>query len=534
VSLTLLNCYRNIFLRFFNEPGLQDKRCMYAHGKGVGGSSITNYMIYTRGNKRDYDDWSAAGNPGWSWEEVLPFYKKIEDSNLKEFQDNGFHGMNGLLPVEDCPFRSKIAKAFVKSAKLAGYPRIDLNGDQQIGISYLQQNTLRGWRVTSAKAYLQPVAFRSNLHVLTQSKATQILIDRGICIFYFLRHNLNLEKIFPVTNTAEGVEFVHNRKKFSVKARKEVILSAGSFESPKLLMLSGIGPAEHLKEFDIEVIKDLPVGKVMYEHAGVLGPLFTVNDDIDGYMNFEKMSHMTATSEFIAGRGPLTTNGVESILYMKTNLSESTDPNYPDMEVMEAFTSVAFDSSPGLKQSFRLSDETHQAVFGPLVDKRSFQLLMSLLHPRSKGHLKLKSKNPFDYPLLYGNFFDDDHDLETMVAGIEETIRIVMQKPFFKIGVQLYKANVPGCEPFTFNTHDYWRCYAKHLTTTFNHQVAVCKMGPQSDPTTVVDHKLRVHGIQNLRVADTGIIPFPPSGHTSAYSFLIGERAAAFIKEDLV
>jgi len=154
---------------------------MYAHGKGIGGSSITNYMIYTRGNKRDYDDWSAAGNPGWSWDEVLPFYKKIEDSNLQDYQHNGFHGVNGLLPVEDCPFRSKIAKAFVKSAKLAGYPRIDLNGDQQIGISYLQQNTLRGWRVTSAKAYLEPVAYRSNLHVLPQSKATQILIDKGNC-----------------------------------------------------------------------------------------------------------------------------------------------------------------------------------------------------------------------------------------------------------------------------------------------------------------------------------------------------------------
>jgi choline dehydrogenase-like flavoprotein len=267
------------------------------------------------------------------------------------------------------------------------------------------------------------------------------------------------------------VEFIHNRKKYSIKAAREVILSAGSFESPKLLMLSGIGPADHLKEFGIDVIKDLPVGKTMYEHVGVLGPLFTINKTVDNYVSFEGLGFYQAMSEFAAGRGPLTTNGVESILYMKTNLSDSTDPNYPDIEIMEAFTSVAFDSSPGLKQSFRLSDETDDSVFGPLRDKRAFQLLMSLLHPRSIGYLKLKSTNPFDHPLLYGNFFEDDHDLETMVAGIKEAIRIVMQKPFLKIGVKLHEAVVPGCEKFDFNTHEYWRCYAMHMTTTFNHQV---------------------------------------------------------------
>jgi choline dehydrogenase-like flavoprotein len=317
-----------------------------------------------------------------------------------------------------------------------------------------------------------------------------------------------------------------------VKATREVILSAGSFETPKLLMLSGVGPSSHLRKFGIDVLKHLPVGETLYDHVGVLGPIYTVNKNLDPLLTFEVLPEINAHLDFFAGKGPLTTNGIESVLFLKTNISKSPDPDYPDIEVMEAFSSVAFDTGPGLNLSFRLTGTTYDAVFRPLLSQRTFQFLPTLLHPRSKGHLKLRSTNPSDKPLLYGNFFDDDHDLETLVAGIKETIRIADQLPFQKMGAKLAEIVVPGCENYPFNTHNYWRCYARHLTTTFHHQVGTCKMGPASDPTTVVDHKLRVHGIKKLRVADTGIIPFPPTGHTSSYSFLIGERLADFIKEE--
>jgi choline dehydrogenase-like flavoprotein len=299
-------------------------------------------------------------------------------------------------------------------------------------------------------------------------------------------------------------------------------------------MLSGIGPTDHLRKFGIDVIKHLPVGETLYDHIAVLGPIYTANKNLDQLISLEALPRSRVLLDFLAGKGPLTTNGVESILFLKTNVSKSLDSDYPDIEVMETFSTVAFDSGPGLNLSFRLTGKTYDAVFRPLLNQRSFQFLPTLLHPRSKGNLKLRSKNPLDKPLLYGNYLDDDHDLETLVAGIKETIRIVEQSPFQKIGAKLVEAVVPGCEDHPFNTHNYWRCYVMHLTTSFHHQVGTCKMGPENDSTTVVDHKLRVHGIKNLRVADTGVIPFPPSGHTSAYSFLIGERLADFIKAEWV
>lgn len=182
------------------------------------------------------------------------------------------------------------------------------------------------------------------------------------------------------------------------------------------------------------------------------------------------------------------------------------------------------------RKGVRLSDEVYDAVFKPLEQRRSFQYLPMLLHPRSSGYLKLKSTNPFHHPLFYPNFFADSRDLDTIVEGIREAIRLTSLKPFQKLGVKLYEAKIPGCESHEFNTDDYWKCYAMHLSATLHHQVGTCKMGSISDATTVIDPNALVHGFDNLRVADVGIIPLPPSGHTTAFSYMIGERVADLIK----
>ncbi|XP_055592298.1 glucose dehydrogenase [FAD, quinone]-like [Uranotaenia lowii] len=495
--------------------GLRDKKCSWPHGRGVGGSSIINYMIYTRGNRRDYDSWAAAGNPGWSWEEILPYHIKAERANIRDFDRNGFHGKNGPLSVEDCPFRSKVAHAFIRSAQEVGYRYLDYNAGEHIGVSYLQANTERGLRVTGGTSYLSlPVANRKNLHILTKAWVTRLIID-------------------PDTKEAKGVKYTRNKKYYSAKASREVILSAGSFESAKLLMLSGIGPAYHLESLGIPVLKDLPVGEILYEHPGVLGPVHLIHKPIDSYIQLDDNLNFRNIIDLINGRGLFTTNSVESLMYIKTPVAESPDPGLPDVEIMQAFTTIDFDSSPGTALAFRLTNETYDGYFRPIRNIRSFLYLPMLLKPRTKGKVRLRSRNPFNHPRFEYQYFEDSRDLEALVYGIQEAIRVTSQRPFKELGVELYSRPLPGCEQYEFNSRDYWRCYVRTLTGTFHHQVSTCKMGPPSDPEAVVDPRLRVYGVGRLRVADIGVVPLAMAAHTAAVSFVIGEKAADLIKEDM-
>uniref|UniRef100_A0AAG5DPN4 Glucose-methanol-choline oxidoreductase N-terminal domain-containing protein n=1 Tax=Anopheles atroparvus TaxID=41427 RepID=A0AAG5DPN4_ANOAO len=493
--------------------GLRGGRCSWAHGRGVGGSSIINNVIYTRGNRRDYDSWARAGNEGWSWEDVLPLFKRIERANIRDFGANGFHGTSGRLSVEDCPFRSDIARAFVKSAEEAGYRYLDYNAGDNLGVSFLQAHTRNGRRATGGNSYLRDVVDRENLHVVTRAWVTKVLID-------------------PDSKMATGVRLLHNRQYYEVDASLEVILSAGAFESPKLLMLSGVGPAKHLKQHGIKPVHDLPVGRKVYEHGGVFGPVFIVREPTDNLVSFEQLSNIGEVMRFRNGSGPLTSNSVESLLYVKSPFAADPDPDYPDVEVMQAFESFSFDTSPGTKNAYFLTDSMYDEYFRPLAKTRNFMFLPMLLKPRAVGRVELKSSNPFHHPAFRYQYFEDDRDVDALVYAIREVIRISTKAPLRRMAVELYSRKVPGCQYMPFNTIDYWRCHVRTLTATFQHQVATCKMGPPEDPEAVVDSRLRVYGIKRLRVADVGIIPEAPTGHTSAHSFLIGEKAADLIKED--
>lgn len=244
-------------------------------------------------------------------------------------------------------------------------------------------------------------------------------------------------------------------------------------------------------------------------------------------------SHLSPRNfaEYLQGRGPLTMNGVESLTYIKTNVSGDFDPGFPDVEIMQAFASLSFDTGGGMAAGLRLREDLVERLFKPLENTRAFFYLPMLLHPRSKGFMRLKSKNYLDYPIFEPNFFEDPRDLETLVAGMEEAIRLASQPSMRKLGLKIYTPQLPTCPYVAPGSHDYWRCWASTISATFHHQVGTCKMGPEEDPSTVVDHTLRVHGFSNLRVADIGIIPQPPSGHTNAYSYMIGEKASDMIKE---
>lgn len=484
---------------------MEDQRCAYPRGKALGGSSTINYMIYNRGNRRDFDQWANDGNYGWSYAEVLPYFKKSERSRLKQFPGSPYHGDQGGLSVEDVQYRSKLVKNYMKATKQAGYPTIDYNGETQMGAGYLQSNTFKGLRHSAATAFLAPIRHRQNLHIATNTRVVKIHID-------------------PNTKTAFGVDIHRNKQLYSIRSRKEVILSAGTFGSAQLLMLSGVGPAHHLQSVGIPVLKDLPVGETMYDHLSFGGPTFVVNT------TRESLSTRTLTihdyKQLLRGTGKLVIpGGVEALTFLK--YPYSTDPDdMPDMELVFVSGSLASDEGTGSRQGMRLRRDFYDRVYKPLEDTDVWSVYVMQFRPKSIGKMRLADRNPYHWPKFYPNSFADRYDEDVLLHGIKEAIRISQQPAMQAIAARLHDIPFPGCEHVPFGSDDYWRCGIRQLAATLHHQVGTCKMGPVHDRTSVVSPELRVHGIQSLRVADCSIVPRPLTGHTNAVSYMIGEKLA--------
>lgn len=241
--------------------GLRGGVCNWPKGRALGGTSVINFMLYQRGHRRDYDEWAAAGNAGWSYSEVLPYFKKSERIGIPSLRHSPYHGKDGYLDVQHAEFRSKVLSTFLRSAHDIGYNVTDPNGETLLGFSQTQANTRNGRRCSAAKAFLRPVQHRPNLAISMHSRVVKILID-------------------PHSKSAYGVEFLKKKKRYQVRARKEVILSAGPIASPQLLMLSGVGPKKHLAQLNIPVVSDLRVGYNLHDHSVVNGLDFLVNKPI--------------------------------------------------------------------------------------------------------------------------------------------------------------------------------------------------------------------------------------------------------------
>lgn len=278
--------------------GLRNGVCNWPKGRGVGGTSLINFMLYTRGHRRDYDGWAAANNTGWSYEEVLPYFKKSERIGIPELYESPYHGRNGPLDVQYTDYKSRQMKAFLKSSRELGYDISDINGAQVTGFTRAQATIRQGRRCSTAKAFIQPIVQRRNLHISMKSWVTKLLID-------------------PDRKVAVGVEFTKQRQRFVVRASKEVILSAGAIASPQLLMLSGVGPAKHLQELNIPVVQDLRVGYNLQDHITLNGLTFTVNDST---VNDARLLNPTDIVRYIfAGQGPYTIpGGAEAFAFVRT------------------------------------------------------------------------------------------------------------------------------------------------------------------------------------------------------------------------
>ncbi|XP_017779939.1 PREDICTED: glucose dehydrogenase [FAD, quinone]-like [Nicrophorus vespilloides] len=491
--------------------GMVDQRMAWPRGRVLGGTSVINYMIHVRGNRGDYKRWKALGNPGWGYEDVLPYFKKLEDYSVA-YADAGYRNRGGPIGVQDVSYRSDSVHIFINAAQEAGLKYIDYNGRGSLGVSYVQASTRRGRRCSVENTYLRNARGRPNLVISTLSRVTNLILDG---------------------TTVVGVQYIKNRQYHTAKAKKEVILSAGTFNSPQILMLSGIGPKTHLEELGIPVVRDLPVGETLYDHLTFLGLLFKSNDTIT--INYSDLENPRSFISLVSnGTGPLTSlGGVEALAYIQTNVSREKD-KYPDVELIFLGGGFHMDKGALYAKTFRITPKIYDALWKPLEDEQVWTILPMLLHPKSKGNLKLKSKNPYHWPKLFGNSFNDPEnlDMKTFIASIREVQRIARTPTFQKFGTEQVKTPIPGCEHLVFDTDEYWSCALMHITGSLHHQVGTCKMGPANDKTAVVDSNLKVYGINRLRVADCSVIPVTLSAHTNIPAIMVGEKAADLIKDE--
>eukprot|EP00090_Calanus_glacialis_P024475 TRINITY_DN3801_c0_g1_i1.p1 TRINITY_DN3801_c0_g1~~TRINITY_DN3801_c0_g1_i1.p1 ORF type:complete len:650 (-),score=121.07 TRINITY_DN3801_c0_g1_i1:510-2459(-) len=492
--------------------GHTDQKCNWPRGKVLGGSSVLNYMLYVRGNRRDYDDWEAQGNPGWGYNEALRYFKKSEDNRNPYLAATPYHSTGGYLTVQEAPWRTPLATAFVEAGVEMGYENRDGNGEFQTGFMIPQGTIRRGSRCSTSKAFLRPVRNRPNLHIALNSQVLKILIDNK-------------------SKAAFGVRLKRENSVYTVLAKKEVILSAGTLNTAQLLMLSGIGPADHLAEMGIPLHTDLPVGKNLQDHYGTGALTFTVDQPVSLVQTrYENIPSVLKYAIF--GSGPLTVlGGVEGLAWVPTKFTNrSTD--FPDIEFHFVSGSPASDGGRQIRKAHGISDAMWQ-MYRPLAYRDTWSVIPMLLRPKSRGSVMLRSSNPYDKPIFNAGYFTHPEDIQVLVEGVKIALAMAQTKAFTRLGSKFWdEIPMPGCENTNLWSDEYWTCMCRQYTTTIYHHSGSAKMGPPTDPESVVNHQLKVYGIPRLRVIDASIMPNIVSGNTNAPTIMIAEKGADMIKAD--
>ena len=357
---------------------------------------------------------------------------------------------------------------------------------------------------------MRPVRLRKNLHISLDSYVTKIHVD-------------------PISKKANLVEFERNNDKFLIRVTKEVILSAGAINSPQLLMLSGIGPKKHLESLNIPVLQDLSVGENLQDHVGMGGLTFVLNKPFAIVQ--ARFNPLPMTLQYaLNGKGPMTTlGGVEGLAFVRTKYDNE---SWPDIQFHMAPASINSDKGDQVKHVLGLTDELYDTVYKPIENKDSWTLIPLLLRPKSRGTIQLRSKNPFHYPKINANYFHDPIDIKILIEGAKIALKINNASPFQKLRSKLHNIPLPNCKHLEFGSDAYWECHIRTISMTIYHASGTCKMGPKTDPGAVVDSRLRVYGVPNLRVIDASIMPTITSGNTNAPVIMIAEKGSDLIKED--
>lgn len=473
---------------------------MYPRGKGVGGTSLINCLLYTRGSEYDYERWSKLLNDSsWSFENLLPYFKKSENFTRTNFQvpfDVNYHGFHGPLHMTQSYPPQKISNNILEGSQQMGYDIIDSNGVKHLGSSIFQIFASNGRRFDPEMAFLSTIKGRKNLRILDGSYVTKI-------------------EVCNTTKQVKGVIFTRQSKTYVARIRNEVILSAGTISSPQILMLSGIGPQEHLESLRIPIIQNLPVGVTLRDHS-ITSVILSSNFSV------EPQSLRDSVNEFLHGKGSLTRSfPIDAVSWFRTPI----EPNvkYPDME----FVYFNVSGSALGQKLFGWSAETYNAL-NPNVSN-PFSINLTPCHPKSYGTVTLKSADPFDYPLIDPNLLSTDEDLETIFQGVLRLQRLLDTESFKKMNVRFAVDQFPGCSHAPPLSKEYWYCYIRSVTGIGYHPVGTCPTAT-SPKTGVVDNKLKVFGVTGLRVADASVIPFPLSAHPNAPCNMIGEKISDIIK----
>ncbi|HWE07928.1 MAG TPA: FAD-dependent oxidoreductase [Solirubrobacteraceae bacterium] len=448
------------------EPGLAGHQRHLPRGRTLGGSSSSNAMVYMRGNRADYDEWAAMGLTGWGWDDVLPYFIRAEDN---ERGASELHGAGGPLSVIDCRSRYRTCQAFIEAGVQAGLPRNDdFNGRRQDGVGWYQVTQRNGMRCSAAVAYLHPVLGRENLTVIPGAHVTRVLLE-GV--------------------RATGAEVDLNGELQQIGAEREVILSAGAYQSPQILLLSGVGPAEHLQMVGIPPVHELPVGEGLQDHPNTW---ITYTTDQPSLLSAESEENLgLLTTE---GRGPLTSNFAESGGFLRT------DDTLEAPDVQLHMIPVLFP----------------EAGAGEIL-LDGWALSACLLRPASTGFVKLRSRLPTAAPRILHNYILAEEDRERLVKGVRRCLEIAAQPALAAVTTGAYAAPVNDDDAGIM-------AHIERNTTTVYHPVGTCGMG------RVVDTELRVLGMESLRVVDASVMPTLVRGNTNAPTIMIAERAADVIR----
>jgi choline dehydrogenase len=461
--------------------GSGGRRIHWPRGKTLGGSSSINGMLYVRGNPADFDGWAQMGCRGWSFDDVLPYFRKSED--YKQGADAEYRGTDGPLKVEDYRTILPLTHRFIEGAQQAGYRfSKDLNGREQEGVGYSQMTRKGRWRGSTAQTFLKEAQGRPNLRVETEALATKLLFEGKRCV---------------------GVAFRQRGQDVEARAHKEVILCGGTINSPHLLQISGVGPAAHLQSIGVNVVHDLRgVGGNLQDHY-----IARVSHRVRGSISINKLARgvrmaREALRFAIEGRGALTFGVTTAQVFCRSTPEKAS----PDLQLL--FTPASYDPSK----------------FGELEREDGMTVAVCPVRPDSRGTIMAASADAFEKPVITPNYLSDPADFQVLKAGVGFTRAIFSAPAIARYSVV---ETLPGPDVIS---DDGLLDYARRYGTTIYHPVGTCRMG--DGPSAVVDSRLRVHGLAGLRVVDASVMPTLTTGNTNAPTIMIGEKGAAMIRED--
>lgn len=485
----------------------------WPRGRMLGGTSAMNALLYVRGNRRDFDEWAAA-NPGWSYDDVLPLFRRSEDNGADARQKTPeYHGRGGPLRVnnfENCITLREVLKRGV--LEMGERWLEDVHGAEALGFCDLQGTVGDGERQSAAKAFLSIARDRRNLHVIKHAHVTQLLFADG-------------------ASRCDGVEFRLRGHDEPLQARttKEVILSAGALNSPQILQLSGIGPAAHLRELGIPMRLDLAVGDNLQDHL-IVPYLMTFDRGADT-PEYSLATTLDSYGQWLMTRsGRLASIGLTSFGgFVNTTLADD-GLAYPDIQFHTVYFERAHPAFGNMLRMYGYSEAIVESLLPANATREVCMWAVTLLRPKSAGTVRLRSRDPLAAPLLQHNYLAEPADVDAVVRGLRWLQRFEKTAAFATNGGAHWLPTIAECDALPADSDAYWALYARYMATTLYHPACTTKMAPAADGGAVVDAELRVHGVQGLRVADAGVMPAIVSANTNAATIMIGEKAAEMLR----